>query len=48
MAPEDKALASRSEEVIRKHKEFLWPAVANYFQHPLVADHGSMQYLVGH
>jgi 4-aminobutyrate aminotransferase len=36
---------SRSEEVVRKHKEYLWPAVANYYQKPLVADHASMQYL---
>ena len=35
----------RSEEVVRKHKEYLWPAVTNYYQHPLVADHASMQYL---
>ncbi len=37
--------ASRSEEVIRKHKEFVWPAVTNYYQHPLVADRGQMQYI---
>jgi len=37
--------SSRSEEIIRKHKEFLWPAVTNYFKQPLVADHASMQYL---
>src|SRR6266849_4843379 len=36
---------SRSDEVVRKHKEFIWPAVANYFQKPLVTDHASMQYL---
>ncbi|HEV2616610.1 MAG TPA: aspartate aminotransferase family protein [Candidatus Acidoferrales bacterium] len=36
---------TRSEEIIRKHKEFLWPAVTNYFKRPLVADHASMQYL---
>ncbi|HLJ41098.1 MAG TPA: aminotransferase class III-fold pyridoxal phosphate-dependent enzyme, partial [Candidatus Acidoferrales bacterium] len=36
---------TRSEEIIRKHKEFLWPAVTNYFKQPLVADHASMQYL---
>jgi 4-aminobutyrate aminotransferase-like enzyme len=36
---------SRSDEVIRKHKEFLWPAVTNYYQKPLVCDHASMQYL---
>lgn len=36
---------SRSDEVLRKHKEFLWPAVTNFYQQPLVADHGQMQYL---
>jgi 4-aminobutyrate aminotransferase len=36
---------TRSEEVIRKHKEYLWPAVFNYYQQPLVADRGSMQYV---
>jgi 4-aminobutyrate aminotransferase-like enzyme len=40
-----KVVPSRSEEVVRKHKEFIWPAVTNYYQHPLVADHASMQYL---
>src|SRR6202044_927040 len=45
MESQVKAVTSRSEEIVRKHKEFLWPAVANYYQHPLVADHGSMQYL---
>src|SRR6202451_1392490 len=38
-------VSTRSEEVIRKHKEFIWPSVANYYEHPLVADHASMQYL---
>jgi 4-aminobutyrate aminotransferase len=36
---------TRSEEVIRKHKEYLWPAVTNYYAKPLVADRGSMQYV---
>ncbi len=36
---------SRSAEVLRKHKEFLWPAVMNYYATPLVADRGSMQHL---
>jgi 4-aminobutyrate aminotransferase len=45
MTIEPKATASRSEEVIRKHKEYLWPAVTNYYRQPLVADHASMQYL---
>jgi len=45
MATPPKAAASRSEEVVRKHREYLWPAVTNYYQEPLVADHASMQYL---
>src|ERR1700691_2294519 len=45
MTTEPKATASRSEEVVRRHKEFLWPAVTNYYREPLVADHASMQYL---
>jgi 4-aminobutyrate aminotransferase len=45
MTIQPKATASRSEEVIRKHKEYLWPAVTNYYRQPLVADHASMQYL---
>jgi 4-aminobutyrate aminotransferase len=36
---------SRSEEVIRKHREYLWPAVSNFYQQPLVPDHASMQYV---
>src|SRR5579864_1274265 len=36
---------AKSEEVIRKHKEFLWPAVANFYEHPLVADRAHMQYV---
>jgi len=37
--------ATRSQEVIRKHKEYLWPAVTNYYAKPLVADRASMQYV---
>jgi len=40
-----KATASRSEEVVRKHREYLWPAVANYYREPLVAERASMQYV---
>ena len=36
---------SRTDEVLRKHKEYIWPSITNYYQKPLVADHGSMQYL---
>ena len=34
-----------SDDIRRKHKEFLWPAVANYYQQPLPLDHGSMQHV---
>ncbi len=37
--------ATRSEEVIRKHREYLWPAVTNFYEQPLVADRGLMQYV---
>ena len=40
-----KTTTSRGEEIVRKHQEYLWPAVANYYREPLVADRASMQYL---
>ena len=45
MTTQPKAGPSRSEEVLRKHQEYLWPAITNYYQNPLVADRGQMQYL---
>jgi 4-aminobutyrate aminotransferase-like enzyme len=45
MTTTPKMTETRSEEVVRKHKEFIWPAVTNYYENPLVADHASMQYL---
>jgi 4-aminobutyrate aminotransferase-like enzyme len=45
MTTTPKIAETRSEEVVRKHKEFIWPAVTNYYQQPLVVDHASMQYL---
>src|ERR1700729_2554002 len=45
MTTTPKVVPTRRDEVARKHKEFIWPSVANYYQHPLVADHASMQYL---
>ncbi|HEV2385840.1 MAG TPA: aspartate aminotransferase family protein [Candidatus Acidoferrales bacterium] len=36
---------TRSAEVARKHREFLWPAVSTFYERPLVADHASMQYV---
>ncbi len=44
MTTQPKPGTSRSEEVVRKHKEYLWPAVVNYYAKPLVADRGEMQY----
>ncbi len=45
MTTQPKETITRSEEAIRKHKEFLWPAVTNFYKDPLVADHASMQYV---
>src|ERR1700675_910170 len=45
MTTTPKVVPTRSDEVVRRHKEFIWPSVTNYYQHPLVADHASMQYL---
>src|SRR5260370_38607139 len=39
------ARSARSEEIVAKHKKYLWPSVTNYFQQPLVADRGEMQHL---
>jgi len=39
------ATTTRSDEVVRKHQEYLWPCVTNYYSKPLVAERGSMQYL---
>src|SRR6202045_2394 len=39
------ARSARSEEVVAKHKKYLWPSVTNYFQQPLVADRGEMQHV---
>ncbi len=45
--PEASALtgSERSAEVLRKHREFIWPAVSNFYQRPLVPARGEMQYL---
>src|SRR5580692_4651784 len=45
MTTQPRVIAHRSDEVVRKHKEFIWPAVTNSYQNPLVADRASMQYL---
>ncbi len=36
---------TKSEEVVRKHREYIWPAVANFYERPLVADRARMQYV---
>jgi 4-aminobutyrate aminotransferase-like enzyme len=33
------------QEILRKHKQYLFPSVSTYFEDPLVTDHASMQYL---
>src|SRR5947208_4617841 len=33
------------EEILRKHKQYLFPSITNYFAEPLVTDHASMQFL---
>jgi len=45
MTTKPQTTTSRGDEVVRKHKEYLWPAVTNYYQQPLVADRASMQYV---
>ncbi len=45
MTTQSKPGRGRSEDVVRKHKEYLWPAVTNYYAQPLVADRGQMQYI---
>src|SRR5215470_15591129 len=33
------------EEIIKKHKQYLFPSITTYYSDPLVTDHASMQYL---
>lgn len=33
------------DEILKKHKQYLFPSIATYYNDPLVADHASMQYL---
>ncbi len=33
------------DEIIKKHKQFLFPSIFTYYSDPLVTDHASMQYL---
>lgn len=33
------------DEIIKKHKQYLFPSISTYFADPLVTDHASMQYL---
>jgi len=45
MSTTTQAKTDRSAEVVRKHNEYLWPAVKLFYEQPLVADHASMQYV---
>jgi 4-aminobutyrate aminotransferase len=33
------------DEILKKHKQYLFPSIFNYYAEPLVTDHASMQYL---
>src|SRR5260370_20626678 len=33
------------EEILRKHKQFLFPSITTYYSDPLVTDHASMQHV---
>ncbi len=33
------------DEILKKHKQYLFPSIATYYSDPLVTDHASMQYL---
>ena len=37
--------SDRTAEVLRKHREYIWPAVANLYERPLVTDHAHMQHV---
>ena len=37
--------SARSDEIVARHKKYLWPSVTNYFQQPLVAERGEMQHI---
>lgn len=45
MTIQPKPSANSSAEIVRKQKQYLWPAITNYYQQPLVADRGEMQYV---
>jgi 4-aminobutyrate aminotransferase-like enzyme len=46
MTTQPKIASDRSAEVLRKHREYLWPAVTNlYPQNPLVVDRARMQHV---
>jgi 4-aminobutyrate aminotransferase len=45
MSSPTEVAAGQSEEIVRRHREYLWPCVVNYYQKPLVAERGSMQYI---
>jgi 4-aminobutyrate aminotransferase len=45
MTNEAKPGVTRSEELVRKYKKYVWSAASNYYKQPLVADRASMQYV---
>src|SRR5579862_3753822 len=46
MTTQPKIAAERTAEVMRKHREYLWPAVTNFYpKNPLVVDRARMQHV---
>ena len=43
--PAKKKRNMTKDEILRKHKQYLFPSISTYFAEPLVTDHASMQYL---
>ncbi len=35
----------KRDEVLQKHKQYLFPCVVNYYAQPLVVDHARAQYI---
>jgi 4-aminobutyrate aminotransferase-like enzyme len=38
-------LTVTKDEILKKHKQYLFPSISTYYSNPLVTDHASMQYL---
>src|ERR1051326_4082564 len=43
--PHEQEPAMTKDEVLKKHKQYLFPSISTYYTDPLVTDHASMQHL---